>query len=105
MAQTYVLAQYTAVLQYWWCSSARICGAALTTEYSLLVLTAVWSRLCVVQWAICSFKKADMNEEEWEDTEETVKQPKVDLDDMLVDFSKVMEGYWRLENKERKVKE
>ena len=45
-----------------------------------------------------------MNEEKWEDKEETVKQSKMDLDDMLVDYSKVMEGYWRLDNKERKVK-
>ena len=54
---------------------------------------------------ICSFKKVVMNEEEWEDIEETVKQLEVELDDMLEDNSKVMEGYWRLENKERKVKE
>ena len=54
---------------------------------------------------ICSFKKADMNAEEWEDIEETVKQSEVELDDMLEDYSKIMEGYWRLENKERKLKE
>ena len=54
---------------------------------------------------ICSFKKADMNEEEWEDIEETVKQSEVELDVMLEDYSTVMEGYWRLDKKERKVKE
>ena len=34
-----------------WCSSARIWGAAIQTEYSVLVLAVVWSRLCGVQWA------------------------------------------------------
>ena len=54
---------------------------------------------------ICSFKKVDLSEEEWEDIEETVKQSEVELNEMLVDYSKVMEGYWRLENKDTKGKE
>ena len=42
---------------------------------------------------ICSFKKADIYEEEWEDIEDTVKQSEVELGDMLEDYSKVMKGY------------
>ena len=52
---------------------------------------------------ICSFKKVNLSEEEWEDIEETVKQS--ELNEMLVDYSKVMEDYWRLENKDTKGKE
>ena len=54
---------------------------------------------------ICSFKKVDLSEEEWADIEETVKQSEVELNEMLVDYSKVMEGYWRLEKKDTKGKE
>ena len=39
---------------------------------------------------ICSFKKVDLSEEEWEGIKETVKQSEVELDEILVDYSKVM---------------
>ena len=42
---------------------------------------------------VCSFKKADLSEDDWEDIEDTVKQSEVELGDMLEDYSKVMKGY------------
>jgi hypothetical protein len=54
---------------------------------------------------VCSFKKADLSEDDWEDIEDTVKQSEVDLDDMLEEYSKVMEGYWRIEKKDKNVNE
>ena len=54
---------------------------------------------------VCSFKKADLSEDDWEDIEDTVKQSEVDLDDMHEEYSKVMEGYWRIEKKDKNVNE
>ena len=52
---------------------------------------------------ICIFKKNDLDEEEWYDIENTVKESEVDLDDMLLQWSKVIKGYSRINEKKEKV--
>ena len=49
---------------------------------------------------ICLFKRVECDEEEWQEVEETVKDSGMDLDEMLDQWSKVMEGYYRVEQKE-----
>ena len=51
---------------------------------------------------ICIFKKNDLDEEEWDDIENTVKESEVDLDDMLLQWSKVIKGYSRINEKKRR---
>ena len=52
-----------------------------------------------------SFKKADLSEEDWDEIDDTVKQAEIKLDDMLVQYSKVMEGYSMPEREYKNVKE
>ena len=47
---------------------------------------------------ICVFKRIQCSEEEWQDVEETVRDSGIDLAEMLVDWAKVMEGYYRVGN-------
>ena len=49
---------------------------------------------------ICLFKRVKCDDEEWEEVEETVKDSGMELDDMLEQWSKVVEGYYRVEQKE-----
>ena len=47
---------------------------------------------------ICVFKRIQCSEEEWQDVEETVRDSGIDLAEMLIDWAKVMEGYYRVGN-------
>ena len=50
---------------------------------------------------ICLLKRVQCHETEWEEIEETVKDSEIDLDDMLDQWSKVMEGYYRVDQKKK----
>ena len=48
---------------------------------------------------ICVFKRVKCSEDEWKDVEETVEESGMSLNEMLDDWSKVMEGYYRVEHR------
>ena len=48
---------------------------------------------------ICVFKRVKCSEEEWKDVEATVEESGMSLNEMLDDWSKVMEGYYRVEHR------
>ena len=49
---------------------------------------------------ICLFKRVECEKKEWQEVEKTEKYSEMDLDEMLDQWSKVMEGYYRMEQKE-----
>ena len=50
---------------------------------------------------ICHFKRVECSEEEWEEVENTVEDSGIDLEGMLDEWAKVMEGYQRVELKKK----
>ena len=48
---------------------------------------------------VCLFKRVECSKEEWEEVENTVKESGINLAEMLDQWSRVMEGYHRVETK------
>ena len=48
---------------------------------------------------ICLFKRVKCDKDEWEEIDDAVEDSEIDLEEMLDQWSKVMEGYYRRENK------
>ena len=48
---------------------------------------------------ICLFKRVKCDQDEWDEIDDAVEDSEIDQEDMLDQWSKVMEGYYRRENK------
>ena len=48
---------------------------------------------------ICLFKRVKCDQDEWDEIDDAVEDSEIDLEEMLDQWSKVMEGYYRRENK------
>ena len=48
---------------------------------------------------ICLFKRVKCDQNEWDEIDDAVEDSEIDLEEMLDQWSKVMEGYYRRENK------
>ena len=53
--------------------------------------------------SICLFKRVKCAKEEWEEIDDAVEDSEIDLEEMLDQWSKVMEGYYRRENKAKQM--
>ena len=77
-----------------------LCSTFIEDEPCLCRKDIVKNELVIKQdKIICLFNRVECTKEEWLEVEETVKESGNNLDEMLDQWSKVMEGYHRVENR------